>query len=77
MRIRDPGWKKYGSGMEKIRIRDKHSESATQTNAKNIIFYFITYLTVVLGILSKQVPYLCFLVTYLTGYPYLYETLIS
>jgi hypothetical protein len=24
MRIRDPGWKKFGSGMVKIRIRDKH-----------------------------------------------------
>jgi hypothetical protein len=22
MRIREPGWKKFGSGMEKIRIRD-------------------------------------------------------
>ncbi len=34
MRIRDgknsdPGWKKFGSGMENIRIRDKHSGSAT------------------------------------------------
>jgi hypothetical protein len=29
MRIRDTGWKKYGSGMEKIRIRDKHPGSAT------------------------------------------------
>jgi hypothetical protein len=25
----DPGWKKFGSGMEKFRIRDKHPESAT------------------------------------------------
>ncbi len=25
----DPGWKKFGSGMEKIRIRDKHPGSAT------------------------------------------------
>ncbi len=24
MRIRDPGCNKFGSGMEKIRIRDKH-----------------------------------------------------
>jgi hypothetical protein len=34
MRIRDgknsdPRWKKFGSGMEKIRIRDKHPGSAT------------------------------------------------
>ncbi len=29
MRIRDPGWKIFGSGMEKIRIRDKHPSSAT------------------------------------------------
>jgi hypothetical protein len=29
MRIRDPGWKKFGSGIEKIRIRDKHLGSAT------------------------------------------------
>jgi hypothetical protein len=28
MRIRDPGWEKFGSGMEKIRIRDKHPGSA-------------------------------------------------
>jgi hypothetical protein len=25
----DPGWKKFGSGMEKIRFRDKHPGSAT------------------------------------------------
>jgi hypothetical protein len=25
----DPGWKKFGSGMEKIRIRDKHLGYAT------------------------------------------------
>jgi hypothetical protein len=24
----DPGWKKFASGMEKIRIRDKHPGSA-------------------------------------------------
>ncbi len=24
MRIRDPGWRQFGSGMEKSRIRDKH-----------------------------------------------------
>jgi hypothetical protein len=24
MRIRNPGWRKFGSGMEKSRIRDKH-----------------------------------------------------
>jgi hypothetical protein len=29
MPIRDPGWKKFGSGMEKVLIRDKHSGSAT------------------------------------------------
>ncbi len=29
MRIRDPGWRQIGSGMEKIRIRDKHPGSAT------------------------------------------------
>jgi hypothetical protein len=31
IRIRNPGWKKFGSGsgMEKIRIRDKHPGSAT------------------------------------------------
>jgi hypothetical protein len=28
MRIRDPGWKKFESGMPKIRIRDKHPGSA-------------------------------------------------
>jgi hypothetical protein len=35
MRILDgknsyPGWKKFGSGMEKFRIRDKHTGSATR-----------------------------------------------
>ncbi len=29
MWIRDPGWKKFGSGMEKSRIRDKNPGSAT------------------------------------------------
>jgi hypothetical protein len=29
MRIWDPEWKEFGSGMEKIRIRDKHPGSAT------------------------------------------------
>ncbi len=27
--MRVPGWKKFGSGMEEIRIRDKHTGSAT------------------------------------------------
>jgi hypothetical protein len=29
MRIRDPRWRQFGSGMEKSRIRDKHPGSAT------------------------------------------------
>jgi hypothetical protein len=29
MRIRHPGWRQFGSGMEKSRIRDKHPGSAT------------------------------------------------
>jgi hypothetical protein len=29
MRIRDPGWRQFGSGMEKSRIWDKHPGSAT------------------------------------------------
>jgi hypothetical protein len=38
MRIRDPGWKNSdpGSGMEKIRIRDKHPGSATPTFTSNL-----------------------------------------
>jgi len=28
-RIRDPGWRQFGSGMEKNRIRDKHPGSPT------------------------------------------------
>jgi hypothetical protein len=32
MRIRDPGWRQFGSGMEKSRIRDKHPGSATLNN---------------------------------------------
>jgi hypothetical protein len=38
MRIRDTGWKKLGSEMENIRIRDKHLGSATLIKTK-------TYLT--------------------------------
>ncbi len=34
MRIRDPGWKNFGSGIrEKSRIRDKHPGSATLMRA--------------------------------------------
>jgi hypothetical protein len=29
MRIRDPGWRQFESGMEKSQIRDKHPGSAT------------------------------------------------
>ncbi len=36
MRIRDPRWKKFGSGMEKIRIRDNHSGSATLWTVQDI-----------------------------------------
>jgi hypothetical protein len=32
----DAGWKQFGSGMEKIRIRDKHPGSAT------LIFFLFT-----------------------------------
>jgi hypothetical protein len=41
IRIRDPRWKKLGSRMEKNRIRDKHSGSATlviNQDRKIIIF---------------------------------------
>jgi hypothetical protein len=31
MRIRDRGWRQFGPGMEKSRIRDKHPGSATLT----------------------------------------------
>ncbi len=34
LRIRDPGWRQFGSGMGKSRIRDKHPGSAT------LWFYF-------------------------------------
>ncbi len=33
----DPGWKKFGSGMEKIRIRDKHPGSATLLTLFNLV----------------------------------------
>ncbi len=38
MRIRDPGWKKFGLGMEKSRIRDrkKHPGSATLVDITNV-----------------------------------------
>ncbi len=29
IRLRDPGWRQFGSGMENSRIRDKHPGSAT------------------------------------------------
>jgi hypothetical protein len=32
----DPGWKKFGSGMEKSRIQDKHPGSAT-------LLYYLSY----------------------------------
>ncbi len=44
VRIRDPGWKKVGSG-----IQDKHPESATlqkSSSPKRVLFYPITYGTV-------------------------------
>ncbi len=41
MRIRDTGWKILGSGMEKFRIRDKHSRSTTQLMALSWIFGFV------------------------------------
>jgi hypothetical protein len=31
----DPGWKKFGTGMEKIRIRDKHPGSAEGSGTLN------------------------------------------
>jgi hypothetical protein len=31
----DPGWRQFGSGMEKSRIRDKHPGSATLKNLAN------------------------------------------
>ncbi len=42
IRIRNPGWKKFGSGsgMEKIRIRDKHPGSATLQKNYISISYF-------------------------------------
>jgi hypothetical protein len=36
MRILDPGWK-IGSGMDKIRIRDKHPGSATLYEGYHIV----------------------------------------
>jgi hypothetical protein len=41
MRIQEPGWKKFGSGREKIRIRDKNPGSATLQNKLGIIFLFL------------------------------------
>jgi hypothetical protein len=38
MRIRDPGWRQFGSGMEKSRIRDKHPGSAA---LKSTIMYYL------------------------------------
>jgi hypothetical protein len=36
MRIRDPGWRQFGSGIRdgKSRIRDKHHGSATLVNGR-------------------------------------------
>ena len=35
MRIRDPGWKQFGSGMEKSRIRDPAPESGSGIRIRN------------------------------------------
>jgi hypothetical protein len=48
MRIRDPGWKTYGSGMEKSRIRDreKYAGSATLGGGEGLVevnFYSHTF----------------------------------
>jgi hypothetical protein len=40
MRIRDPALKKFGSGMEKIRIRDKHPGSAL---LQKISYYMMSF----------------------------------
>jgi hypothetical protein len=42
MRIRDPGWRQLGSGMEKSPIRDKHPGSAALTYG-NTFFNSIEY----------------------------------
>jgi hypothetical protein len=48
MRIRDPGWRQFGSGIriEKSRIRDKHPGSATLVKIvrKTLIILIINYL---------------------------------
>jgi hypothetical protein len=33
----DPGWKQFGSGMEKSRIRDKHPGSATLLKTTQVL----------------------------------------
>jgi hypothetical protein len=43
MRIRDPEWKKFGSGMEKIRIRDKNPETATLRISMRISNSLVTF----------------------------------
>jgi hypothetical protein len=37
----DPGWKQFGSGMEKSRIRDKHPGSATLHESLRCLEYAI------------------------------------
>jgi hypothetical protein len=38
----DPGWKKFGSGMEKFRIRDKNPGSATLGIRVNVARTFLS-----------------------------------
>ncbi len=46
----DPGWKKFGSGMEKFRsvIRDKHPGSATLPETFNNIVFFYLHVKILL-----------------------------
>ncbi len=55
IRIWDPGWKKkIGSGMKKIRIRDKHPGSATRIkSAGSAVPVLIRYLMMVVAMASR------------------------
>jgi hypothetical protein len=68
MRIRDSGWKKFGSGiqdgknsdpgsrMEKIRIRDKHPGYATLLASAKLFYYYL----VMDALYEEELPFIYF-----------------
>jgi hypothetical protein len=53
MQIRDPGWSKFGSGVEKIRIQDKHPDPQ-HCWPHSFINHILAYLCIGLSLCRKQ-----------------------